>query len=564
MGVLQIGRMYRPTDIAADIANDVVYVVEQFNHRISKWNYTPASFAFTIDAGQVTSINVTNGGTGYNVGDPVDISAPTLDIANPVNATAEVATETAGVINTITVTNGGNGYDPNNLPTVTATTGGSGAILEAVVSTPFGTNGVAGTPGGAGNGGPSDTNLQYPTDIVLNSAGNLLISDTRNHRIRVMDSDGNFIESFGTAGQATTGGEFYRPSGLDADNTDDILMIADEFNNRCQAYSSVVPYTFIGISNQPTGLPTLYHPAGVTYDSTNDVFLVSERLGNHVNEYEDDGVTFTAQFGSAGTDNSDAQNSLYRPTGGHGIIEPNTLSPLADSFRNRIKEVDSATDTITHFLGQVGKGATATVTIAGGVTTSYNVTNGGTGYATPPTVILPSEAGAGTGATSDVTISSGAVTVFGDLGGILSGYTNGENITLSGGTGSGATATAVITDGVIQSVTLTNGGSGFLVGDTLTITGDTSSTATATIDVSEIGAVTAIAVVAAGSGFTNGTFDISFNLGTGTQEGDMYQPNSAIGFVDTSNYTLVANTKNNRIEVFEENQFRANFGSPFV
>ena len=49
-----------------------------------------------------------------------------------------------------------------------------------------------------------------------------------------------------------------------------------------------------------------------------------------------------------------------------------------------------------------------------------------------------------------------------------------------------------------------------------------------------------------------------------TQEGDLYEPNSAIGFVDTANYTLVANTKNNRIEVYEENQYRSTFGSPFV
>jgi len=160
MGVLEPGKMYRPTDIAVDVPNEKLYIVEQFNHRISKWDFTPGSFDITLDTG-------------------------------------------------------------------------------------FGTNGVSGTPGGAGDGGPSDTNLQYPTSIVLNSAGNLLISDTRNHRIRVMDANGNFIESFGTAGQATTGGEFYRPSGIDVDNGDDILMIADEFNNRCQAYSSVTPYTFI-------------------------------------------------------------------------------------------------------------------------------------------------------------------------------------------------------------------------------------------------------------------------------------------------------------------------------
>ena len=401
MGVLEPGKMYRPTDIAVDVPNEKLYIVEQFNHRISKWDFTPGSFDITLDTG-------------------------------------------------------------------------------------FGTNGVSGTPGGAGDGGPSDTNLQYPTSIVLNSAGNLLISDTRNHRIRVMDANGNFIESFGTAGQATTGGEFYRPSGIDVDNGDDILMIADEFNNRCQAYSSVTPYTFISISDQPTGLPTLYRPAGVGYNISEDVFVVSERLGNHINEYEDNAITFTAQYGSAGTDNSDAKNSLYRPLVGHGEVESTVTTPIADSFRNRIKETDPSTDSIGHYIGQSGQDATATVTIVAGVTTSYNITNGGTGYVTPPAVILPLEAGPGTGAFGDVLISAG----------------------------------------VIQGINVVDGG---------------------------------------GSGYTDGTFDVIFIQGTGTGEGQLYQPSSAIGYNDgVNNMTLVANTKNNRIDIYEEAQYRSTFGSPFV
>ena len=86
---------------------------------------------------------------------------------------------------------------------------------------------------------------------------------------------------------------------------------------------------------------------------------------------------------------------------------------------------------------------------------------------------------------------AGAITSFGKLGGTLSGYTDAELITLSGGTGTGATATAVITGGEIQSVTLTGGGSGYLIHDVLTITGDTSTTATATIIVNTTdGAIT--------------------------------------------------------------------------
>ena len=38
MGVLEPGKMYRPTDIAVDVVGDCVFVVEKFNNRISKWN----------------------------------------------------------------------------------------------------------------------------------------------------------------------------------------------------------------------------------------------------------------------------------------------------------------------------------------------------------------------------------------------------------------------------------------------------------------------------------------------------------------------------------------------
>jgi len=47
--VLVAGKMYRPTDVAVDVATNSVYVVEQFNHRISKWDYTDTNYEFLID-----------------------------------------------------------------------------------------------------------------------------------------------------------------------------------------------------------------------------------------------------------------------------------------------------------------------------------------------------------------------------------------------------------------------------------------------------------------------------------------------------------------------------------
>jgi hypothetical protein len=66
------------------------------------------------------------------------------------------------------------------------------------------------------------------------------------------------------------------------------------------------------------------------------------------------------------------------------------------------------------------------------------------------------------------TIVQGQITVFGNItGGSL--YTNGvyQNVNLTGGSGSNATADIVVTGGVVSSVTLTYGGNFYVVNDVL-------------------------------------------------------------------------------------------------
>lgn len=74
----------------------------------------------------VDSITVTDGGSGYSVGDPVVING------DGQGATAEVGSETSGVIDTITITNAGSGY---SVATVDTTSTGNGdATATATVS----------------------------------------------------------------------------------------------------------------------------------------------------------------------------------------------------------------------------------------------------------------------------------------------------------------------------------------------------------------------------------------------------------------------------------------------
>ncbi len=359
---LQAGKMYRPSDVAFDIANDTVYVVEKFNHRISKWNYTAGSFAFTLDAGQVTSVVVNNGGTGYTDGDLVTFSAPTLDIANPVIATGEVA-ETAGVIDSITILNPGNGYDPNNLPTVDATAIGNGdAVLTAVVSAPWGNN-VDGTTGeGApiGLGDSTDNALDRPSGIVFDATNTLLyVTDTFHNRVRVITpSTGAFTTSLGTGGFDTD--EFYHPAGIAINvGTDDTVVIADELNHRAVKYT-----TNAGTLDSPvvlvdpsvtTGL-SFVRPHGVVYDVTAIEFNVGDSQRGLISSYNVAGI-FQNQYGTPGSTTDNV--NLFFPTSGQGLLTATNVTVFADTRNNALKTMNNETIALITADGSTPNAGTA-------------------------------------------------------------------------------------------------------------------------------------------------------------------------------------------------------------
>lgn len=344
------GKMFRPSDLEVDIIGQRIYVVEKFNHRISKWDFTSGLFDFKLDAGQLTSVTVTDGGTGYNVGDPVDVSAPTLNIANPVNATAEVATETGNVIDTILVTESGNGYDPNNLPTVTATTGGSGAILAAVLSTPWGSNG----DGTSGEPGPvvstTDNFFDNPTGVTFDViAQRLFITDTHHHRVKVMDADdGSIITSVGQGGRGN--GDFYFPAHIAINDSCSFFVVADEFNHRAVKYNTAATPAFQSVLTSPTPKP-FNHPHGVSYDQTEDEFMVADEVTGVISVYDLDATTFTTQIGTPRTTGSDG---LFFPSSGHGTSAATSLF-FANTRSNQIKSKTGAT-TLANELTDPGTG----------------------------------------------------------------------------------------------------------------------------------------------------------------------------------------------------------------
>ncbi len=93
------------------------------------------------------------------------------------------------------------------------------------------------------------------------------------------------------------------------------------------------------------------------------------------------------------------------------------------------------------------------------------------------------------------------------------GYTSAPSVTISGGGGTGATATATVAGGVISGVTIGSGGSGYTTAPTVTFSGGGGTGAVAAATISG-GAITAINLIGAGpsSTVTSMALDATGNL----------------------------------------------------
>jgi hypothetical protein len=101
------------------------------------------------------------------------------------------------------------------------------------------------------------------------------------------------------------------------------------------------------------------------------------------------------------------------------------------------------------------------------VDSANGINNIFTSYASGLQVIGVDNSGVGSGV-SDFTFTGPVATLGTIVGGTA--YTNGtyNNVTLTGGTGTGAKATIVVAGGVVTTVTITAAGTGYTVGDSLT------------------------------------------------------------------------------------------------
>jgi DNA-binding beta-propeller fold protein YncE len=114
----------------------------------------------------------------------------------------------------------------------------------------------------------SPGDFSKPAGVAVDAEGNLYVADTYNNRIEIFDADGQFVSTFGKAGDGP--GYFARPKGVAIDG-DGHIWVADGMQDRVQVFdkSGQLLISFGGHGLLPGQFQGL---VGIAIDKRNRVF----------------------------------------------------------------------------------------------------------------------------------------------------------------------------------------------------------------------------------------------------------------------------------------------------
>ncbi len=219
---------------------------------------------------------------------------------------------------------------------------------------------VAGTGerGFGGDGGPAtEAQLDFPSGMATDAAGNLYFTESRAARIRKVNSMGTIStvagtgeRGFGGDGGPATEAQLDFPSGMATDAAGN-LYIADQVNNRIRKVDSLgVISTIAGTGERgfggdggPAVQAQFNWPRGLTMDGAGNLFIADQ--GNHRIRMVDFAGTIstiagTGEQGFDGDGGPATEAQLNSPPGVAVDSEGNLY--IADLVNHRIRKVDSS------------------------------------------------------------------------------------------------------------------------------------------------------------------------------------------------------------------------------
>jgi sugar lactone lactonase YvrE len=226
-----------------------------------------------------------------------------------------------------------------------------------------------GTQGFSGDAGPATSaTLDSPQGLALDTANNLYIADTHNHRIRKINLTTGILTTVagsapgfaGDTGPATSA-QFNLPTALAIDATGN-LYIADTGNHRIRELTSATAIitTIAGTGTQgfsgdngPATSAAIDSPTGLAVDAAGDLYLADTH--NHLIRKITAATRTIATIagnGSPGFSGDTAAATSATLALPHGLsLDAVGNLYLADTSNHRIRRIDAITGTITTVAG---------------------------------------------------------------------------------------------------------------------------------------------------------------------------------------------------------------------
>ena len=232
-----------------------------------------------------------------------------------------------------------------------------------------------GTYGFSGDGGAaSAAQVSYPYGVAVDASGNLYIADSNNFRVRMVSASGTIstVAGNGTCcfsgdGGAAKSAEMDSPTGVAVDAAGN-LYIADRYGERIRKVSAGGTigtvagnggYSFAGDGHAATSAEFRY-PQGVAVDASGNIYIADS--GNaRIREVNPSGIISTLVGGAIGDGGLGVFGLLNQPS---GVVRDNAGNTyVTDTNNNRIRKVSSngAISTIagTGVTGYSGDGGAA-------------------------------------------------------------------------------------------------------------------------------------------------------------------------------------------------------------
>jgi len=324
-GTGSAARFAQPTGIAADSAGNV-YVADTDNNTIRK--ITPAGVVTTLagTAGVIGSSNGTGAAASFN--DPTGVatdSAGNIYVADHISCTIRKITP-AGVVTTLA-----------------------------------GTAGILGSADGTGRA----ASFSYPTNIAVDTAGNIYVADTFDLTIRKITPTGVVTtlagmamiagSADGTGAAATFGGS----NGVATDSTGNIY-IADFWNDTIRKITSAGVVTTLSGTAGATGsadgtgpAASFNSPNSVAADSAGNIY-VADSGNNTIRKITSAGVVTTLSGAAGITGSADGTGPTASFNSPNGVATDSAGNIyVADSGNNTIRKITSA-GVVTTLAGTAG------------------------------------------------------------------------------------------------------------------------------------------------------------------------------------------------------------------